>query len=169
MRSPLLCFGVVLLLPWCLLACGTDARPAASVPPVVPGDEVAATADAAAPSPLHVPSSAAASPRVAGPPLTGLHATAAMKLEGNVDADKLVAAINTQVTALQRCVSVIRTSDKVVGSLNLQITLAQDGKVATELQSPLNAAAERCMLDGVGAWRVTGAGTGKAMLLLSLE
>ena len=92
-----------------------------------------------------------------------------MQLEGNLTPGEIVRAINTQVTDLQRCVAVIRATDGVVGSLNLQVTIAKDGKVVTDLQSPVNDDAKRCLLDGVRGWVVRGAGSGKAMLLLNLE
>jgi hypothetical protein len=179
----LLRLGVTLGLPWCLLACApAPSAPPASLdaPPIVDAPTTAialapapaplpqAASSAASPPPVAPPSSASP-PAVAGPALAGLHATASMKLEGNVDADKVVPAINTQVAGLQRCVALIRTTDKVVGSLNLRITIAQDGKVATELQSPVNASAQRCLLDGARTWSIKGAGAGKAMLLLNLE
>ena len=92
-----------------------------------------------------------------------------MKLEGNIAADRIVPAINTQLGALQPCVAVIRATDNVVGSLNLRVTIATDGKVTTELQSPVNDNAKRCLLDGASRWIVKDAGAGKAMLLLNLE
>jgi hypothetical protein len=92
-----------------------------------------------------------------------------MRLEGNLAVNDVVRVINTQVAELQRCVATIRETDGVVGSLNLQVTIAEDGKVVTELQSPVNDDAKRCLLDGARGWVVPGAGSGKAMLLLNLE
>ena len=54
-------------------------------------------------------------------------------------------------------------------SLNLQVTIAEDGKVTPDLQSPVNPDAKKCILDAVKAWSVRGAGVGKAMVLLSIE
>jgi hypothetical protein len=92
-----------------------------------------------------------------------------MRLEGNLAADEIVRAINTQLADLQKCVAAIRATDGVVGSLNLEVMIAKDGKVVTELQSPVNDDAKRCLLDGARGWVVKGAGSGKAMLLLNLE
>lgn len=173
MRSFLLPSGLALALSSSLLACGADVPPAATPPPPLLTSQAAAAVVASAlPSLPQVATSPTASPSsaaIAGPPVSGLHATAAMKLEGDVDTDKIVPAINTQVAALQRCVAAIRATDKVVGSLNLEITVAEGGKVKTDLQSPVNPAAKTCLLDGVRAWSVKGAGAGKAMLLLNLE
>ena len=115
------------------------------------------------------PSADPSSPPPASPPTSGLRATVAMKLEGDLAPDAVVQAINTQLTELKKCVAVIRATDGVVGSLNLQVTIAKDGKVVTELQSPVNDNAKRCVLDGARGWVVKGAGSGKAMLLLNLE
>jgi hypothetical protein len=175
MRSTLL---FAALLSGSLFACAS-APPLPQVEPepvaAKPAQAVAAPSSDAPPSqatsqltPAPTPKATSVAAPAQGKPATGLRATAGMKLEGNVDADKLVAAINTQVADLQKCVAVIRSTDNVVGSLNLEVKIAQDGAVVTDLQSPVNDPAKMCLMDGFHKWTVKDAGVGKAMLMLAL-
>lgn len=92
-----------------------------------------------------------------------------MKMDGTVDPDRLVSEINRQVESLHRCVALIRRTDRVVGSLNLEIEIGTDGAVAVDLQSPVNPEAEQCLLEGTRGWTVASARQGRAMLLLVLQ
>lgn len=92
-----------------------------------------------------------------------------MRLDGRLGTDQLVASINGQLEPMQRCVALIRETDQVVGSLNLRLTVAPGGRVSSELQSPVNDQAGRCLDEGMRLWRVQGAGQGSAMLLLMLQ
>jgi hypothetical protein len=98
-----------------------------------------------------------------------LKATAAMPMDGKLDSEILLAQVNGQLGPLVRCVALIRRTDKVVGSLNLQVTIASDGAVKPDLQSPMNKEAEACLLDGMKNWKLAGQGAGRAMVLLSLN
>lgn len=98
-----------------------------------------------------------------------LRATAGLKMEGDLDDKKLVAEANKQIEAVSKCAPIVRKTDGVVGSLNLQVTIAKDGKVTPDLKSPVNPDAKKCILEAVKAWSVKGAGAGKAMVLLSIE
>lgn len=80
----------------------------------------------------------------------------------------LVDEINRQSESISRCAPLIRTTDAVVGSLNVQVS-AQSSGVTYDVQSPVNAEARRCLLDGMSHWSLVVAGTGKAMVLLSIE
>ena len=100
---------------------------------------------------------------------TPIRATAAMPQDGDVSAEQLVASANQQMKPLFGCVSVIRQTDQSVGSLNIEVTISESGAVAAELQSPLSAEAKTCLIDGFSNWRLEGAGSGRAMLLLTLE
>ena len=92
----------------------------------------------------------------------------AMPTEGSLDAEALVSELNEQMGALGACVGLIRKTDEVVGSLNVQVTISANGEVTPDLQSPVNPDAERCLLEAMRAWRLPGLGEGKAMVLLSL-
>ena len=91
-----------------------------------------------------------------------------MPMSGSLDDDVLITVINGQLGPLDRCVALIRKTNKVVGSLNLRVTVTADGNSTTELQSPLDDEAKRCVLDGIRDWRIRGAGHGDAMVLLEL-
>jgi Lon protease-like protein len=175
-RSILRPLPAALVLSTCILACAIEASAPASSPATVTVEMPSASASAFTPVPKIVPTTTPRAASSSAPTMattktttTGLHAAGALKLEGDVAAVELARAINTQVAELQRCVPIIRATDGVVGSLNLQVLIAKDGKVATELQSPINDDAKRCLLDGARGWVVRGAGAGKAMLLLNLE
>jgi hypothetical protein len=90
-------------------------------------------------------------------------------MEGGVDAKTLVDSINTQSAGLAACVPLIRETDKVVGSLNVQVTIKADGAMSAELQSPVNPKAEKCLLDGMRGWKAAGTKAGRAMVLLTIE
>jgi hypothetical protein len=145
----------------------TENLATAAVADTLAPSSVASASQVFAPPPNASASASAAS--APAPSSLSLRATTAMKLEGDVVTDKLVLAINSELGDLQRCAPMIRATDNAVGSINLELTIAKNGKVKTDLQSPVNDAAKHCLVDGMRAWVVKGAGTGKAMLLLSLE
>jgi hypothetical protein len=92
-----------------------------------------------------------------------------MPTEGKLDASALLGKVNEQIQPLSRCVPLIRNTDNVVGSLNLHVRIADDGSVKVDLQSPVNKQAERCLVDGMSGWKLTGMGRGRAMVLLMLD
>jgi len=94
--------------------------------------------------------------------------TAAMKIDGALDDKALVPELDAQIVGVAKCAAIVRKSDTVVGSLNLQITVAKDGTVTPDLQSPVNKEAKSCILAAVRKWRVKKAGAGRAMVLLSV-
>lgn len=98
----------------------------------------------------------------------GLRATTAMRMEGNIVPETLVAEVNRQVHLMDRCAGLIRKTDTAVGSLNVQVRTDARGTVA-DLQSPVNPEAQQCLLEGMRAWSLQDAGQGKAMLLLVIE
>jgi hypothetical protein len=91
-----------------------------------------------------------------------------MKMGGQVDEKALVEALQPQLAALDPCASLTREADAVVGSLNLQLTIADGGAVTTDLQSPVSDAAKRCFDAAFAAWKLPGVGAGKAMVLVEL-
>lgn len=127
---------------------------AIETPPLVP-DSVP-VADPPAPEPAPEPTT------------VPLSATTAMPMEGTVDATALVSAVNEQLAPLAPCVGFIRETDHVVGSLNLQVSLAAGGQVTVDLQSPVNDRARACLEARMQSWIIR-AGEGRAMLLLELR
>lgn len=105
-----------------------------------------------------------------GPRSTALlvEARTAMKMDGQIAEQALLRALQPQLQPLDRCVMVLRETDKGTGSLNLQLTVAEGGAVTVALQSPASDAAKACFEGVFRTWTVTGAGTGRAMLLLDL-
>ncbi len=99
----------------------------------------------------------------------GLRAAAALPIDGEIDAKALVASANSQLESIADCVALIRRSDPVVESINVELLVERDGAVTPELQSPLAADVQRCLLAGLGEWRITSAGVGRALLLLTLS
>jgi len=97
-----------------------------------------------------------------------VRATTAMPFEGDLDKDALIAEINRQLGPLDACVPLIRRTDSGVGSLNVRLSVSPSGSLGPKLESPLNPEAERCLIAGLERIRVTKAGKGRAMLLLSL-
>lgn len=97
-----------------------------------------------------------------------VRATTAMPFEGDLDKDMLVAEINRQLGPLDACVPLVRRTDSGVGSLNVRLSVSPSGALGPKLESPLNPEAERCLLAGLERIRITKAGKGRAMLLLSL-
>lgn len=126
------------------------------------------------PAPPPATSSSAAAPGDAGTAReapTGsklLRIATAMAMGGAIDPKALVSELDGQLAPLEPCVALIRKTDDVVGSLNLQVTVATSGATRVELQSPVNTDAQRCLLGGMRAWRATHAGAGTAMVLLGL-
>ena len=95
--------------------------------------------------------------------------TATMKMDGDIDEQALQSAANRQIAKLSGCAVVVRKTDTSAGSMNLHVTVARDGRVTPDLQSPASVEAKRCILTAVAAWVVKGAGAGNAMVLLSIE
>jgi hypothetical protein len=162
--------AVLLLLATC---CTPAAPPASGAPPASSAPQVAA-ADVPAPPPATAapaPSTTENAGVVERDASSGsklLRITTAMPMSGKIDAKDLVAELNAELAPLEPCVALIRKTDHTVGSLNLQVTVAESGAVQVDLQSPVSADAKRCLLQGTRAWRVTRAGAGTAMVLLEL-
>ncbi len=97
-----------------------------------------------------------------------MRALAVMKMEGDLSTDALAAAIDARGAALAACVADVRRTDRVVGSLNLQVTVAGPDVATLDLQSPVNEVAKKCVLGALMGLRVS-PGTGRAMVLLSIE
>ena len=91
-----------------------------------------------------------------------------MRMEGVIQPKLLVDEINRQTDSISRCAELIRATDTAVGSLNLQVSVQSSG-ATYDLQSPVNPEAKRCLLDGMSRWSLIAAGTGRAMVLLSIE
>lgn len=106
--------------------------------------------------------------RASSPGGPRMRAMASMRMEGNVETANVAAAIEARASALGACVPMIRKTDAVVGSLNVQITLRAPGDVQIELQSPLADDAKRCVLGALDGLAVQGS-TGKMMLLLGID
>jgi hypothetical protein len=98
-----------------------------------------------------------------------LSVNVSMQIDGNLDAKALVAKVNDQLSHMDPCVKLIRVDDEVVRSLNLHVEVKSGGAMAVELQSPVNASAKRCLLDGMRQWQTDGVGSGRAMVLLELK
>lgn len=159
------------------IGCGAPARPQDPTP-VATVSVPAAEAVASDPVAIPTPSSSAQAPPSSAPTIAtaapspaagGLRASTAMAMDSNVVAEKLVAEVNRQIGPIGRCAEIIRKTDNVVGSLNLQVTISKDGHVTPSLQSPVNPEAEKCLLDGIRAWSIAGAGHGRAMVLLEIK
>jgi hypothetical protein len=87
-------------------------------------------------------------------------------MDGDLDKQAVIDAVNRKSQALGSCVAVIRTTDSVVGSLNVQVT--SDGQQTKfELQSDVSDAAKKCVLSALEGVSVKG--KGRAMVLLTLE
>jgi hypothetical protein len=97
----------------------------------------------------------------------GFKVATAMPMDGDLDAGRVVSELNLQLGDLHGCVPVIRETDTVVGSLNVQIAVAADGAVTADLQSPVNDRAKACLLEGMKAWKIE-SGQGRSMVLLEL-
>lgn len=91
-----------------------------------------------------------------------------MRMDGAIVPEKLVVEINRRVGSLATCAALVRETDRVVGSLNLQIASGKEG-VTPHLQSPVNPKAERCLIDNIQRWSLVDAGLGRAMVLLVIE
>lgn len=121
-----------------------------------------------------VASASAASAASASPmaeelgPAKNIRAATAMPFEGDLDKDVLIAELNRQLGVLDPCVALVRRTDSGVGSLNVRIAVGPSGSLGPKLESPVNPEAERCLVSGLEKLRVTKAGKGRAMLLLSL-
>ena len=89
-----------------------------------------------------------------------------MKLDGNVDDKALVTELSSE--NLASCVPLIRKTDNVVGSLNVELMIRKDSSVSPALQSPVNKEAETCLLGAMRKWKVKKAGAGRAMVLLTI-
>jgi hypothetical protein len=97
-----------------------------------------------------------------------MRAFAVMKTDGDLSSEALSAAINARSAALGACVPAIRRTDKVVGSLNLQVTVTGPDATSLDLQSPMNDEAKKCVLGALAGLSVRG-GTGRAMVLLNID
>ncbi len=164
------------------LACGgaprepvtPDTPPASTAEaPPAPTDTVTttATAPSATPTPEPPPAPSTPPPQV-NPPRGdgGLRATTAMPIDSSIDKDRLLSDIGKQVTSLTKCVALIRKTDNVVGSLNVEANVGKDKKIKLTLRSPVNPEAEKCIADGTKKWTAeTATGTGRAMVLLVLD
>lgn len=93
-----------------------------------------------------------------------------MPIDSSIDKDRLLADIGKQVPSLTKCVALIRKTDNVVGSLNVEANVGKDKKIKLTLRSPVNPEAEKCIADGTKKWTAeTATGTGRAMVLLVLD
>jgi hypothetical protein len=91
-----------------------------------------------------------------------------MTMSGSIVVEKLLAAVNRQVASIAPCAALIRKTDAVVGSLNLQVDITKTGP-SLDVQSDASQEAKQCLYDGMKTWSLAGAGYGRAMVLLSLE
>jgi hypothetical protein len=91
-----------------------------------------------------------------------------MKTSGSIAERTLVSTVNDHMDVLDGCLPLIRKTDDVVGSLNVELTISTTGAVTADLQSPVNPAAKTCLLEGMRRWKLPAVGDGKAMLLLAL-
>lgn len=146
-------------------ACGAEAPPPPNTGPA-PGET---TVTVIPPDPASAQQPDQDATAAAEPAAGGFKVTLAMPMEGTLDKDKLVSELNLQLADLHACAAIVRETDDVVGSLNVRITAAADGKVTPELQSPVNERAEKCLLDGMRAWTIKEAGQGTSMVLLELS
>jgi len=101
-------------------------------------------------------------------PSSLLRATTSMVMDGSIEAVALVAQLNRQVGILDPCVSKIRATDDVVGSLNLEVAIVSDGEAGFEVQSDVNDEARACLHEGLESIQIRAVGTGRAMVLLEL-
>lgn len=97
-----------------------------------------------------------------------LRITMTMATEGSIDHKALAIELDRQLLPLEPCVALIRRTDQVVGSLNLQVKVDSTGQISVDLQSPVNPEAKRCLLAGMRSWHVVGTGAGTSMVLLEL-
>jgi len=98
-----------------------------------------------------------------------IRVAAATPKDGSLTADAVVSELNAQLRPLNPCVAIIRKTDKVVGSLHVEIEVSANGQVSAELRSPTNAEAECCLIEGMRQWDLPAMGEGNAMVLLMLE
>lgn len=150
-----------------LVACGGS-----QVVPSTAAPASSSTASAtAAPAPADAPPAptvpAATSPSASAKPAS-MRAFAVMKTDGDVSTEAIAAAVDARGAALGACVPAIRSTDKVVGSLNLQVTVTGPNATTLELQSPVNDEAKKCILGALAGLSVR-VGTGRAMVLLGIE
>jgi hypothetical protein len=101
-------------------------------------------------------------------PSERLRGTTAMPMEGTIEADALVAAINQQMGTLASCAALIQRTDPGEGSLNVRVDVDGRGSVRFALQSPVNDDGKPCLRDGFALCRVRDAGQGRAMVLLGI-
>lgn len=135
-----------------LVSCGAQQQPAPVGTPV----EIASAAPSA---------SASAAPPQTGPRMT---AKTSMVMDGPISTPSILDAINARSAKLGACIPEIRKTDKVVGSLNLRVTVELQGAATVELQSPLSDDAKKCVLGALADLKVNG-GPGHAMVLLEIE
>jgi hypothetical protein len=136
------------------------------------GDSSAAGRDVTTVPPSAGAAAATPSSTTTGAPATdrvGVSASVAMTQTGTLVPEVLVAEVNRQRRSLQRCGPLVRNTDRVVGSLNLQLVVDAQGRVTPDLQSPVNEQARACLVAAARGWRIRGAGHGEAMLLLVLD
>jgi hypothetical protein len=170
-RSVRAAIGLALAALTCVvvaLACNENERQAskdhpraAPPPPLAPPEAPAQPAGDEG----HRPAPAPRAPSAAG---GSMRATTAMKLDGSVDEKRLVRELEGQMKGLGACVPLIRKTDEVVGSLNLEVSIGQGKSPQISLRSPMNPEAERCVTEAAGAWRLDDVGRGRAMVLLVL-
>lgn len=167
------------------LACGgaprepvtPDTPPASTAEaPPAPADTVTTTATAPSATPTAAEPAPAPAPSAAPPPVNpprgdgGLRATTAMPIDSSIDKDRLLADVGKQVSSLTKCVALIRKTDSVVGSLNVEANVGKDKKIKLTLRSPVNPEAEKCIAEGTKKWTAEpSTGTGRAMVLLVLD
>lgn len=160
------------MLAWGAAGCGSLTPVSPSEVPAEPtsveAEPPAQPVAAAGEEPAEAPTSGAAAHHEPPPSARGvILANTVMVKSGKMTEKALVAELQTQLSAMHACVPLIRKTDVNVGSLNLEITVSEEGSVTPDLQSPANDEAERCILDGARAWRVSGPGS--AMVLLMIQ
>jgi hypothetical protein len=121
-------------------------------------------------TPVEIASASPSASASSAPPKSGprIYAKTSMAMDGPVSTPAIMKAVDERATALGACIPAIRKTDKVVGSLNLQVTVNLQAPATVELQSPLNDEAKKCVLDALADLKV-GGGPGRAMVLLEIE
>lgn len=144
----------------CVAGCGSAHEPAV-VDPVPAPDPVS--------DPAPDPVADRDQPPVSTTDGRAFRATTSMVMEGTIDRASLLQQLGPQLASLDSCVAKIRATDQVVGSLNVQVTIAATGAVAFDVQSDVNDDARSCLRAGLAGIHIVGAGTGRAMVLLVFD
>lgn len=92
-----------------------------------------------------------------------------MLSDGQIDMTELVIQLNAQLSVLDGCVTRIRATDDVVGSLNIEVTLSADGSANLDVQSNVNDDARQSLTEGLGAVQSRGSGIGRAMVPVEFD